>query len=225
MLPDSNVIVGCPHCEGRATYMTLLSGNACGARGWTDGKQYAPMQSLPPVVVQCSHCPDCYWLADAQKIGNLKIWPAKNRQWPTDPRAEEPSEDGYYLALEKGLGRDLQQERQLCILGWWRRNDAFRDTRKAKAGRRGANKAQATGNPAMSVQCKKNLEALMGLLDAANENDCLMRVEVLRELGEFTSAIQVLGRVTSADHQAAVRQLRSLCDAGDSCVRELQFDA
>ncbi len=215
MLPDSNVIVACPHCEGRATYMTLLSGNTYGARVWTDGKQYAPMLPPPPGVVQCSHCPDCYWLSDAKKIGNLKIWPAKNRQWPTDPRAEEPSEDGYYLALEKGLGRDLQQERQLRILAWWRRNDAFRSP----------NKAQAAGNPTMSAQCKKNLETLTGLLDAASENDCLMKAELLRELGEFACAIQVLGRVTSAAHQAGVRQLRALCDAGDRCVRELQFDA
>ena len=225
MLPDSNVIVACPHCEGRATYMALQSGSTCGARVWTDGKQYAPMLPQPPAVVQCSHCPDCYWLADAKKIGCLKIWPAKNRQWPTDPSAEEPSEDGYYLALEKGLGRDLQQERQLRILAWWRRNDAFRDTHKAKARRGGANKAQTAGNPAMSAQCKKNLQALTGLLNAANENDCLIKAEVLRELGEFACAIQALGHVTSADHQAAVRQLRALCDAGDRCVRELQFDA
>jgi hypothetical protein len=62
------------------------------------------------------------------------------------------------------------------------------------------------------------------LLDEADQNDRLMRAKVLRELGEFESANEVLSRVTSTEYTAVVHQLRSLCDTRDAWIRELQFD-
>jgi hypothetical protein len=53
----------------------------------------------------------------------------------------------------------------------------------------------------------------------------LMKAEVLRELGEFELAKQVLGRIDSSEMAAVVRQVRSLCDSGDTRVRELRFGA
>lgn len=52
-----------------------------------------------------------------------------------------------------------------------------------------------------------------------------MKAEVLRELGEFELAKQVLGRIDSSEMAAVVRQVRSLCDSGDTRVRELRFGA
>ncbi len=217
MIPGPDQIVACPHCKGLAKYMTLMSGNTIGARVWTDGKQVAPMLPRPPAVVKCRHCVECYWLADAKEVGTVERWGGKGQQvdpaWTAAQEVQEPFEDEYYQALEKGLGGDSQQERNLRVLAWWRRNDAFRDACQAQAGSIAATPAK----------CRKNLEALASLLDEADENDCLMRAEVLRELGEFESAKQVLSRVTSAEYTTVIRQLRSLCDTGDTCVRELQF--
>ncbi len=70
---------------------------------------------------------------------------------------------------------------------------------------------------------RTNLEALAPLLDEGDENNRFMKAEVLRELGEFESATQVLSRVRSDEVAAVVHQLRSLCDSRDTCVRELQF--
>jgi len=197
--------------------MTLMSGNTFGARVWTDGKQVAPMLPRPPAVVKCRHCGECYWLAEAKKVGTVEPWAGEGRQidpaWTAAQEVQEPSEEEYYLALEKGLAVDSQQERTLRVLAWWRRNDAFRDAPQAQAG----SIANAPGT------CRKNLEALASLLDEVDENDRLMRAEVLRELGEFESAKQVLSRVSSAEYTAVVRQLRSLCDTGDTSVSELQL--
>lgn len=52
-----------------------------------------------------------------------------------------------------------------------------------------------------------------------------MKAEVLRELGEFDSAKQILNSVGSSEFTEVVQQLRSLCDVGDTQVRELQFNA
>ncbi|MFM7530559.1 MAG: hypothetical protein ACKO63_19095, partial [Nodosilinea sp.] len=71
---------------------------------------------------------------------------------------------------------------------------------------------------------RKNLEALAHILDEEDENDSLMKAEVLRELGEFELAKQILGRVNSSEAARIVRELRSLCDNGDMSVRELRFN-
>jgi hypothetical protein len=62
-----------------------------------------------------------------------------------------------------------------------------------------------------------------GLTGHLPVNECFIKAEVLRELGKFESAKQVLSRAPSKDRTGVVRQLRSLCDAGDTCVRELHF--
>jgi hypothetical protein len=51
-----------------------------------------------------------------------------------------------------------------------------------------------------------------------------MKAEVFRELGDFESALRLLGRVTGPDYAAVVRQLRSMCEGKDTCVRLLQLD-
>jgi hypothetical protein len=217
MIPGPDQIVACPNCEALAKYMTLISGNNFGVRVWTDGKQVAPSLPRPPAVVKCHHCAECYWLADARKVGTVEPWGEEGRHvdpaWTTAPVVQEPGETEYYHALQKGLAADSQQERTLRVLAWWRRNDVFR----------GARQAQAVSIVTASAPSRKNLEALVRLLDEANEADRLMKAEVLRELGEFESANQVLSRVTSAKYTAVVLQLRLLCDAGDIGVRELQF--
>lgn len=65
-------VVACPHCSGLARQHTLLSGNTFGGQAWTDGKFGAPMLELSPAVVKCRHCPKCYWLDDAAKVGHMR---------------------------------------------------------------------------------------------------------------------------------------------------------
>lgn len=204
-------------CKGLAWHRTLVSGNTIGARLWTDGKQFAPMLPHPPAVVKCRHCGECYWLAEAEEVGTVDRWRDEGQQvnpgWATAEEVEEPTEEEYYRALEAGLARNPEQERNLRVFAWWRRNDAFRD-------RAGANAGGITSTPA---KWRQNLEALVGMLDEEDQTDGIMKAEALRELGDFESAKQILGRIESSGVAAVVRQIRSLCDSGDTSVRELQF--
>jgi hypothetical protein len=237
MILGPDQIVACPHCGALAKYMTLLSGNTFGARVWTDGKRLAPMLPAPPAVVKCHHCGDCYWLADAEEVGAVELWPGGHllarvftlpvlralgtvklwpgAEWAAAPVIEEPAEADYYDALERGLATNSEQERTLRILAWWRRNDAFRHDAQAEAGRA----------LSLSDTCRTNLEALATTLDEADERDRLMKAEVLRQLGEFEAAKTLLRRVTSAEYGAFVRQLRLAADAEDPGVRELQLSS
>jgi hypothetical protein len=224
MMPGPDQIVACPHCKGLAKHFTLASGNTFGARSWTDGKRIAPMLPQPPAVVKCRHCGECYWLADAERIGRVPAWGRRSEgvdpAWAAAQSVEEPTEEGYYAALKKGLAKTEQQERNLRVLAWWRRNDAHRHA------------AEGSAQAAPSSACRANLEALAGLLEGG-ESDRLMRAEVLRELGEFERALRALDGVASKEaldggdggpYGAAVRQMRALCEARDASVRVLRFD-
>jgi len=215
MMPGPDQIIACPKCKGLARYMTLASGNTLDARVWTDGKMIAPMFPRPPTVVKCHHCAESYWRTEAEHIGTVDRCRAAGEQvnpaWADAPKPEEPTEAEYYQALSKGLAKNAKQERVLRILAWRRRNDVFRD-KPLK---------EAQGISDDPEEWRKNLEALARLLTEEDVNDCLMKAEVLRELGKFESAKQVLSRAISTDSVAVIRQLRSLCDAGDTCVREL----
>jgi len=214
-MPGPDQIIACPKCKGLARYMTLASGNTFDARVWTDGKMIAPMLPLLPSVVRCHHCAELYWRTEAEHIGTVDRCRAAgepmNPAWADAPKIEEPTEAEYYQALGKGLAKNAKQERVLRILAWRRRNDAFRDKPMR----------EAQGISDDPEEWRKNLEALACLLSEEDVNDCFMKLEVLRELGKFESAKQVLNHATSADSASVVRQLRSLCDARDSCVREL----
>ena len=150
-------------------------------------------------------CVDDIW------TGSEQLDPA----WATAEGVQEPTEAEYYRALEKGLATTAEQEMVLRILAWWRRNDAFRD----------APQPPAKGIPNGPWPWRENLKALAHLLDAGDDNDRIMKAEVLRELGEFEAAKQVLSRILSSDLAAAVLLLRSLCDSEDSCVREWRSGA
>ncbi|MBM4094456.1 MAG: hypothetical protein FJ276_34395 [Planctomycetes bacterium] len=211
MIPGPDQIIACPHCNTKAKYMTLMSGNDCGARVWTDGKMVAPMLPQPPEFVKCSGCGGCYWLEDAEEVGTVDPFsPHRSAVQPV----EEPSANEYFAALEKGDAPDREREKRLRVLAWWRSNDAFRHTPPTRES------SVAT----VSAACKENLETLKDLLDEQQEVDCLLKAEVLRELGQFASAKQLLGRVTSADYALFVHQVLPLCDAEDAWVRELHLD-
>lgn len=218
MMPGPDQVVACPMCGGLAHHITLFSGNTLGARIWTDGKEIAPMMPSPPAIVKCHHCEECYWLAEAEKVGTFNWWEDNDEQvnpdWLKAKAVQEPTEVEYFRALERGLARNSDEERTLRVLAWWRRNDAFRDHLETDAG----------GIESTPETWRKNLEALAHILDEEDENDSLMKAEVLRELGEFELARQILGRVNSSEAARIVRELRSLCDNGDMSVRELRFN-
>lgn len=217
-MPGPDQVVACPVCKGLASHQTLFSGNMLAARVWTDGKEIAPMMPSPPAVVKCRHCEECYWLAEAEKVGTFYWWEDHdedvNPDWLEAKEVQEPTEEEYFRALEIGLAKNPDQEKTLRILAWWRRNDAFRDHLGTDAG----------DIVSTSETWRKNLEILAHILDEEDENDSLMKAEVLRELGEFESAKRILGRVNSSEAAKIVRELRSLCDNGDTSVRELRFN-
>lgn len=218
MLPGPDQVIACPNCRGLARYFTLRSGNTFGARVWTDGKQVAPMLPRPPAVVKCLHCAKCYWLEDAEKIGEVGDWENSdqpvNPEWVNAEHVEEPTVLEYDAAIRAGLARDRTQERSLRILAWWRGNDPLRGDNEVPPD---------PPDPETFKAFRDNLEALVDLLDN-DENDLLMKAEALRELGRFSEASRILNSVTSREFREVVRQLRERCECRDPQLSELSLE-
>ena len=197
-----NQIVACPHCGVQAFYRPLLSGNTFGAVTWTDGQQHAPMLKMPPHVVKCHACPACFWLAAATEVD------ADGHS--STPELREPTAAEYLAALAAGFAKTAEQERLVRILAWWRWNDHARDWPFVN---------ENTPSPPATL-VRQNLVRLADLLDEDNDNDRLMRAEVLRELGDFAAAKQAL-REVSADLGWVADQIRRYCAATDTRVHKL----
>jgi len=198
--------------------MTFLSGNNFGTIVWTDGKQVLPRMWTPPMVVECGSCGECYWRADARKVqqprsrrfGRREVDPAH----AAAPSVQEPSEEAFLRALDKGLATSPSRLRTLRILAWWRGNDAIR-TDEDSGDREAASRSDAS---------RANLEALFGLLNDRSQADRLVKAEIRRELGDFEGALRLLERVTLPRYGDVVRQMRTMCESRDACVRPLRRD-
>src|ERR1044072_246587 len=199
MILGPDQIGASPRCGALAKHTTLVSGNTLGSRVWTDGKRISPMLPRPPVVVKCHQCAECFWLDQAEKVGTVERRVKEGRivdpAWTAAPVVQEPTEEEYYQALQKGLAADARHERSLRVSAWWRSNDSCREISDSDVDEVGA----------ASGKRRENLQALVGLLREEDENDRIMKAEALRQLGEFKSAHQVLGRVSAAEYAEVVR--------------------
>ena len=208
--PDASVF--CPSCGAKARYQTSLSGNTFGATYWTDGKRVAPMLAELPQFVRCGSCAACYWLRD--EIGDEDDLIADE---VTDverlPYLEEATEADMYEALRIGevTGRELQ--RQLRILAWWKSNDSLRRQHQLPQ-----------AQPAALTDVRRgNLQALLPLLNESDDNDMIMRAEIHRQLGDFDAAQRQLVELSDTRFAAVIGQLRELCEAGDTQIRQLRI--
>ena len=66
MMPGHSRILTCPHCGQKKEVMSLLSGNTCGAKFWSDSKCIAPML---PEISYVQKCPRCamYFISSRQE--------------------------------------------------------------------------------------------------------------------------------------------------------------
>ena len=209
MIPGPTQIIACPHCGARASYGTLLSGNTFGATVWTDGKMEAPMLPRPPAVVRCAGCSTCYWLEKAEVVGERSQWGGVGAGADA-PEVEEPSEAEYYAAIQSGTATNRREEQNLRMLAWWRSNNPCR---------RGLEAARSDAAPA---ERERNMRALLALL-TGTPAILIAKAELHRELGEWNEAIAALDRIRDRDYAKAVQQLRTLCQARVSELRELEL--
>lgn len=163
-----------------------------------------------PEMVRVTRCPGCrriYWLADAQEVGVVpepvfeeqevevkRQWwfgtrKEKRRGYKSSPLAELPKlehldEVGLIDALaEVTTASSLGREEYLRTKLWWAFNESFR------------NDPSASIAPLQENDNRKNLESLLPLIDADEDQGRLKSAAVLLALGRFGDARAVAEEV------------------------------
>lgn len=211
MLPGCTIIRKCSACAGPIEEQTIESGNTIGAKHWTDGKLEAPM--LPDMfwLVICPHCHAPLWLDEIEEIETLEIFElwseSLESRYPNISIYKSPSVHDYFAILARHVASP-KKTRYLRLRAWRAGNDARRN-----------NKNEVK----ISVYEKSNLIALAGILDETNDNDLLMKAEVMRELSRFADAKALLAKVSESGHSQAFKIIKGLTEKHDPYVREMSI--
>jgi len=203
MIPGPDKVVGCPHCEGAAKYTSLLSCNELDMEDWTDGEV---VDDLPPTLVKCPHCGRFFRLYDEDDFFGPGGTEPETEEEENAPYLEEPSEEDLLKALAQGRARDPDEETELRLLAWRRRNDRYRSR-------------VSFFTPEDIDGWKENLDALLTLLNEELEQQRILKAEILREKGAFAEAKALLSGPFSAESRATATFILSLCDQKDTRVR------
>lgn len=201
-------VIGCPACRALFVRNTVDSVNSFGARRWSDGFTLAPMWPTPPVIQWCVFCGRWFWLEEAPVLVELPASVGSGRL-PSISVSDDVPEHGYASALaQEWTG---EQEAELRIRLWWWQNAQVRAGKEAEdpAGRH------------------RNMERLATLL--TDDDRPVLLAEVHRELGQFTSCLNLLDRLDGRTvDTAAIRWAETIAAAarrGEAAPVRLGWDA
>jgi len=203
VLPDSDLIIACPHCEAPARLFQLMAGNVFGAITWTDGWMDAPMLPRPPRITRCMACQKIFWVGLGRHLGFAGT-PGKDdadERWKDAPYFEPLDEAACFEAIRDGLGLNAELEIELRVFTWWRGNDAFREPQ------------HPPGHPS-SEEAIANMERMIEMAAEGDEDLLLFRAEAQRHLGRFDDARATLQGVGCSDYWPAKSRQLELLEVG-----------
>lgn len=192
MLPGPDYIIACPYCGENVRKQSLMSANTFGAACWSDGFMMAPMYPDLPLVVRCQNCQGFYNAETAKEIKELPF------DGSNDDKQEiayvghlKPEEYPHALASDVSTNPDI--EKYLRTRYWWEMNHKCRFRSKAKHG--------------FAVKQQQYVENLLALLGLLQEDQILMRAEILRNLQRFDECIELLSNAESEEENIAKQML------------------
>ena len=238
--PDK--IIECPNCKKFAKVFTLQSVNTFGARSWTDGKMEAPGLPVRPAITKCSGCNQYFWLSDAKDVSenffyrwerkeekkffdkwcgkevsqadNPENDPDYRQEWKDAERVRKLSEAEYLDAIILSVFSSKKQELALRITACRVCNDRFRLPRASPV-------YKPCSTPLQYPEEKANIERLTELLDINNPDERLLKAEVIRELGLFDDAVELLKFDFPDGYKRMVEFIRFIALHHDCVVREI----
>jgi hypothetical protein len=196
------IVRECPHCKAHVVEEATVSGNTFGAVYFTDGKREAKMLPNHPWLAKCPSCNGLFWVDEAAEIGS-GFEAAKGKHPVMKPSEAE------LLKFVSATALPENKERYVRHWAWWTANDAWRHARGVA--------------PKFSEAQLKNLEALSGMLDEAEDAERMFKAEIARELGRFDACRQLLSQPFEGNLQKFADFIRRLADEGDLGVCPVKF--
>ena len=148
---------------------------------WSDGKKYKTFSDLVgstsflnPELIKCYNCKELLWRTDLEKIMNNSIYDLNKNKSILDNTQKYivPSCDDYIKFAESTTKKEYIKH---CRIEAWHIDNDKRRNKKYKP---------------LNEKEIDNLLKLSEIL--SDKNDCLIKVEVYRELGEFDKSLKVL---------------------------------
>jgi hypothetical protein len=211
MIPGPTLVRKCSACAGLITQRSIISGNTFGARYWSDGKCEAPMLPDRPSLVRCPHCRAMVWIDEQEQVGELEPWdsPGDTSGPFKDARPySTPTLRDYLAVLKQGVS-DPDKQHYLRLRAWWSGNDR----------RRVPGKTLPLTDPEVA-----NLVAFASLLADTDENDRIMKAEIMRELALFAEAQSLLSGTFSEELSDAAATIRALVEQRITALQEFKAE-
>ena len=207
MIPGPTRIMKAPGCQKPVKFSTIASGNTIGATFWSDGKCEAPMLPDEPWLRKSPTEEVLFWTDECEEIGQVDFFSEDydKGEWKDLDYAEEPSEDDYMAALHPVVAHTPEKERYIRMRLWWCGNDRIRQGETTE----------------LSDKHLENLQSLVYILSDEDDDQRLMKAEVLRELSRFDDALRLLDSQFPEDYDHAVNRIRDLASNSESKVATL----
>lgn len=202
MIPGPANILSCPFCGGTKEVMSLISGNTYGATVWSDTRRDYPMLPEVSPIQKCPHCQRFYFIEQAKQ----------NHSDGLDARF---SDELGKLSLSELIEAEKQMEAlSLTKMQRWILNHqifmAFNDCFRREPG-----KAECQPDDEQTRLYHTTIDELLEGMDQS-ENFDLFHAELLRELGRFEEAREVLLRHKAEDDKWVVEAMLRHIDKGDA---------
>lgn len=189
----------CEHCGKEYLTENMTSGNTFGMRLRSDGRRIGGGMLEPKVVFKCDSCSNINWIKSEgtevgfEKIGELKIMPGISLKL-----CEE--------IISNKLYHDLKTETYIRVKYWHLCNDKNKED-----------------NFKLDKENKILTDNLNHLLDIFSEDNSidkqLLRCEILRELGLFKEAKEVLLKIKELDNNSVINIFEKLIDDNDDKIQ------
>jgi len=158
-------------------------------------------------LVRCPHCQTLLWIAELEQIGSVSKWESLD-VFPGAKDHEAPSPDDLFALVDQNI-LDPDKQKYVRMRAWWAGNDGRRP--------------EPDGKP-LSNRERWNLEALAATLPGEVDDALLLKAEVLRELGRFDEARELLDWPIDDRLSHVVAIIRERIEKRDACVREMRFN-
>ncbi len=195
MIPAYPLLFSCPRCGQPKAITNITSGNTFGGTWWSDAWHHYPMLPEPSPVQHCASCGHYYFL--------YGLKPLKSDEW-IDSDLGDLSYSECLEALEQFTSfADEDDEITLRLLTLHSFNSEHHRL-PARCGR-----PSTAASPEHAALFRSNAERLLELC-LPKENMRLLCVEIMRELGRFREACELLAGIgtSSGISQAQLDQFR-----------------
>jgi len=206
-IPGPPEVIACPACGAKHFRETLISGNTCGSRYYSDGRMVAPFLPAFPYFVRCCACKAFFKITEeviSERLQEDSYFRGKSRcdfpfvEFLTIDEFCQAIQDGLHNSRPKGSKEYDNDIWSLRIQLWHTFNDKVRDD-KGGAG--------AIEDPRYIDNCRTMLSEIREEDRVRDEEEegpdrdtsLLMLAEIHRNLGEFEECMRLLGEIANAD--------------------------